>query len=181
MLYNITPEIKDRSKESNAIQKLFLKDNSIGKTLNLNFGNYSNKKLLIKFEIDTNPPKGSNQEIKYLDFPIDYAIMSQDLTSNFAGKCHALLCRPYIKGRDWYDFSWYVAKGVSVNFEFLQNAIDQHGPWEGQVNNKKININQSWLIGELKAKIKAINWDSAKLEVKRFININESSSLDLWS
>jgi four helix bundle protein len=30
----------------------------------------------------------------------------------FATKMHALLCRTYTKGRDWYDFLWFVARRV---------------------------------------------------------------------
>src|SRR3989344_4975300 len=62
MLYNIEPEVIDRSKESDIVQKLFLKDNSIGKILNLNFHHHTKRKFLIKFEIDTNPPLGSREE-----------------------------------------------------------------------------------------------------------------------
>lgn len=177
VLYNINPEIKDRSKEDSTIQKLFLKDNSIGKTLNLDFHHHAHRKLLIKFEIDINPPKGSQQEIKYLDFPIDYSIACQDLASNFAGKCHALLCRPYEKGRDWFDFAWYISHKTPINFEFLQNALDQQGPWK----NKKIIITKEWLIQSLGEKIDSINWQGAQLEIQRFINLEHASSIKLWS
>ena len=131
-LFSIEPEMIDRGKTNQSIQKLFLKDTSIGKIIHLNFTQHSQKKLTIKFEIDTNPPTGSDEETKFLDFPLDYSILTQDLPSNFAGKCHALLCRPYVKGRDWFDFTWYVARNTSLNFKFLASALQQHGPWEGQ-------------------------------------------------
>jgi hypothetical protein len=176
-LYGIEPEVKDRSKASNAIQKLFLKDDSIGKTLNLNFQHSTNKKLLIKLEIDTNPPDGSTAEIKYLDFPIDHAINSQDLPSNFAGKCHALLCRPYEKGRDWFDFLWYVSRNTPINLPFLGHAIEQYGPWKG----RSAEITKTWLIASLNNKIISIDWSKAKLEVQRFISFEHKESLSLWS
>ena len=56
-------------------------------------------KLQIKLEIDTNPPEGSEYELKYLDFPLPYSVKTQDLPSLFAGKSHALLCRDYTKGK----------------------------------------------------------------------------------
>jgi hypothetical protein len=90
------------------------------------------KKLNIKLEIDTNPPKGSVVETRFLDFPLDSAIAVQDLQSNFAGKCHALLCREYIIGRDWFDFTWYVNRKIKPNLLFLTNAIAQQGPWAGK-------------------------------------------------
>ena len=115
---------------------MFLKDDSIGKMIDLSFVHHPGKKLTIKFEIDTNPPQGSNIDIKFLEFPLNCSIVAQDLSSSFAGKCHALLCREYIKGRDWYDFAWYVAKRISPNFEFLEHALYQQGPW---ANQKKYN------------------------------------------
>src|SRR3990167_1389401 len=78
-LYDIEPEITDRSKESTIVQKMFLKDNSIGKILHLNFHHHAHRKLMIKFEIDTNPPSGSIEERCYLQFPTDYSVAAQDL------------------------------------------------------------------------------------------------------
>lgn len=176
-LYGIQPEIKDRSKADNAVQRLFLKDNSIGKTLNLNFQYNGERKLLIKLEIDTNPPAGSTHERKYLDFPVDYGIKTQDLPSNFAGKCHALLCRPYEKGRDWFDFLWYVANQTQLNIYFLQNALEQLGPWK----NQQTQIDKTWVIDALNEKIDSIDWDKAKLEVQRFLGPEHQQSLALWS
>lgn len=103
-LFSIKSEIIDRSKANQTIQRLFLKDNSIGKLLNLDTNYFSKKKLMIKLEIDINPPDESVCETKYLDFPMDYSICAQNLSDNFAGKCHALLCRQYLKARDWFDF-----------------------------------------------------------------------------
>ncbi len=176
-LFGIEPEIIDRSKTDQAIQKLFLKDNSIGKMLNLKFRHQSGKKLLIKLEIDINPPLSSGSEIKYLDFPIDYSILAQDLPSNFAGKCHALLCRPYIKGRDWFDFSWYITNATQINFKFLSAAIQQSGPWQ----NAGITVNKTWLIEQLTAKIQMLDWQQVSKDVMRFLAPEYQTSVELWS
>lgn len=176
-LYGITPEIQDREKAKTAVKKMFLKDNSIGKILTLHFHHHAHKKLLIKFEIDTNPPRGSNEEQQYLQFPVDYAIAAQDLPSNFAGKCHALLCREYLKGRDWFDFLWYVAQTTTINFSFLQNAFHQNGPWK----NWNIMFDKKWLIHELKNKIVTIDWKKAAHEVEMFVNAAQKKSLKLWA
>lgn len=175
-LFAIEPEITDRSRANQAIQKLFLKDNSIGKMLNLQFRHHSGKKLLIKLEIDINPPLHSGSEIKYLDFPMDYSIATQDLPSNFAGKCHALLCRPYIKGRDWFDFAWYITNEVPINFQFLSSAINQSGPWK----ESNIIVNRDWLLKQLSAKIQTLDWPKISQEVARFVNPEYHASLALW-
>ncbi len=176
-LYGISPEIQDREKAKTTVKKMFLKDNSIGKILKLNFHHHAHKKLLIKFEIDTNPPSGSNEEQKYLEFPADYSIAAQDLPSNFSGKCHALLCREYLKGRDWFDFLWYVAQKITINFNFLQNAFDQNGPWE----KKSIVFDKTWLIKELKNKIATIDWKKAVYEVEMFVTVEQIRGLALWN
>ncbi len=61
-------------------------------------------KIRIKLEIDTNPPEGAQEERRVIDFPFLSRVTVQDLPTLFAGKLHALLCREYLKGRDWYDF-----------------------------------------------------------------------------
>jgi hypothetical protein len=51
-------------------------------------------------------------ETHYLSFPVTSAVTTQTPASGFALKSHALLCREYAKGRDWYDFLWYVSRKV---------------------------------------------------------------------
>lgn len=174
--YGVNPQVIDKSRVNNTIKKMFLKDDSIGKIIDLSFVHHPGKKLTIKFEIDTNPPLGSNLEIKFLEFPLDYSITAQDLNSSFAGKCHALLCRGYIKGRDWYDFSWYVAKKISPNFVFLENALFQQGPWIGQQNI----VTPNWFIDAMQHKINSIDWKKAADDVAPFLNTTDKKALDLW-
>lgn len=174
--YGVRSEIIDKNRVNNTVKKMFLKDNSIGKIINLSFVHYPAKKLAIKFEIDTNPPLGSNLELKFLEFPLDYSIVAQDLSSSFAGKCHALLCREYVKGRDWYDFAWYVAKKVVPNFIFLSNALYQQGPWARQENI----VTPEWFIETLQKKINSIDWVKAASDVSSFLNIQDKKALDLW-
>jgi predicted nucleotidyltransferase component of viral defense system len=176
-LFSIEPEIIDRSQSDKAVQKLFLKDNSIGKVINLNFKYHSHRKLLIKLEIDTNPPLYSGEEIKFLDFPVDYSVLSQDLSSNFAGKIHALLCRSYIKGRDWFDFSWYVANQTQLNFKFLSSALNQTGDWK----NMNLTIDKHWLLQQLSKKVQSLNWQPIHQEVARLVNPEHQTSLQLWN
>lgn len=174
--YGIEPLIQDKSKTNTSIQRLFIKDDSLGKILKLNFKNLENRKILIKLEVDINPPEGSHKAIKYLDFPLDYAIVAQDLASSFASKSHALLCRTYTKGRDWYDFLWYISQRTPLNFDLLSNAINQTGPWKS----KGIIIDVDWYIHELESKIQSIDWEQTKADVVRFLNERERHQLNLW-
>lgn len=170
-------EIQDRSKLDLAVKKAFIKDDSLGKLIHLQFPKREyTKKIKIKLEIDTNPPEGSIDERKILDFPYISSIMCQNLPSLFAGKIHALLCRDYIKGRDWYDFLWYTARNTPINYKLLKNALFQYGPWQDQT----LVVNYTWCINELSAKIKTNDWGFAARDVQRFLKPVELASLSLW-
>jgi len=176
--FGLRSEAIDKSRMDQRVKKALLKDNSISNQLDLAFHRgQEDKKLTIKLEIDVNPPEGSGYDYTYLDFPLDFEICHQDPRSNFSLKIHALLCRPYLKGRDWYDFNWYVKQNIQPNFVHLQAALYQYGPWEGQV----INIDKGWLINTLLEKTATINWTEAAEDVSRFLNSAEQQSLKLWS
>lgn len=83
------------------------------------------QKLMIKVEIDCNPPAGAKLEKKVVATPSLMALSLYELPSLMAGKLHAILSRPYTKGRDWYDLIWYGSKGISPNLTLLQNALVQ--------------------------------------------------------
>ncbi|OGT38694.1 MAG: hypothetical protein A3F11_03635 [Gammaproteobacteria bacterium RIFCSPHIGHO2_12_FULL_37_14] len=174
--FGVHPEVTDKSRVDNTVKKMFLKDDSIGKIIDLTFIHQPGKKLSIKFEIDTNPPPGSRLDLKFLEFPLDYSLVTQDLSSSFAGKCHALLCRDYIKGRDWYDFGWYIARKISPNFIFLEHALYQQGPWA----NQKITVTPLWFLEAMQQKIKSIDWVKAANDVRQFLNTQDKQSLNLW-
>ena len=151
----------------------------MGKVLELNHlkADRSTKKIRVKLEIDTNPPKGGLFESKYLDFPFVSSVTVHDPSSLFAGKLHALLCREYTKGRDWYDFIWYTSRHTSVNYVLLQSALKQQGPWQDQ----GLEIDLGWLTQAIQHKINTTDWEQAASEVQRFVKPNEWPSLKLWS
>ena len=177
--YGIVMTVKDRSKADGTVKKAFLKSDSIGKLLTVKYpkSDGRTKNVMIKFELDTNPPKGSSFETKYLDFPFPFPVTVQDLPSLFAGKSHALLCREYTKGRDWYDFVWYVSRKTILNYEFLSSALVQTGPWKG----KKISVDKNWYLKEMTKKVKSIDWEDVKQDVARFLNMRDAASVDFWS
>ncbi len=177
--YGYGIEIDDRSKLEQAVHLAFVKDDSLGKLLQLNYKPDSGplRKLRIKFEVDTNPPAGAAFEIRYLDFPFPSAICVFGLPSLFAGKLHALLCRQYLKGRDWYDFIWYTARRTPPNYALLSSALDQMGPWR----TAGVHADRAWCLEHLLAKINTIDWKQAREDVRAFVKPNELPSLDLWT
>ena len=175
--FGIAAELVDRTRADRAVRQAMLKDDSLGGQLNLKFTDLPpGRKLRIKLEIDTNPPAGSAWDQRFHDFPTDFAVLVQDLPSNFALKLHALLCRPYIKGRDWYDLLWYVRNGTLPNLALLQNALQQAGPFaDGDVE-----VNAEWLRQALLEKIQSLDWEEAIRDVEPFLNAMERRSLVVW-
>jgi len=177
--YGLDLEVKPRDRMDTAIREAVLKDNSIARQLDLKFVDRGlSPAIKIKLEIDTNPPSGSGEATSFLDFPLDYLVRHQDLESNFALKIHALLCRGFLKGRDWFDFSWYVSKGVTPNLPLLQSALMQAGPWVGEGS---LAVDMRWLREVLRSAIMTIDWGRAFEDVRRFLRPEESKMAELWS
>jgi hypothetical protein len=176
--FGLQTETLDKSRMDQRVRKALLKNNSISNQLNLSFyRGHPDQKLKIKLEIDVNPPEDSGYEHTYLDFPLDFEVCHQNLSSNFSLKIHALLCRPYLKGRDWYYFNWYVKHKVQPNLPHLKAALYQYGPWQ----NENITVDMDWLYQTMMEKISLVNWGEATTDVERFLNSAEKQSLKLWS
>lgn len=176
--FGLQSEVLDKSRMDQNIRKAVLKNDSISKQLNLKFNRHADGPALrIKLEIDINPPAGSAFAFTYLDFPLDFEVRHQDLPSNFALKIHALLCRPYLKGRDWYDFAWYVGRKVRPNLPHLGAALRQYGPWSG----RDPDVDMQWVADRFRERIATIDWRAAAADVERFLGAAERMSLQLWS
>lgn len=172
-------EVKERNDATGAIRTAFLKEDSFAQILELTYDRLPSdeQKITIKLEIDTLPPDGSNFENAFLTYPYPFSITVQDFPSLFASKCHALLCRKYEKGRDWFDFLWYIARGTPINFCLLKNALFQAGPHKG----KEIPYSKKWLYHEFEKKISLIDWKKARQDVQNFLRSNERKAVDFWS
>jgi hypothetical protein len=95
----------------------------------------------------------------------------------FAGKLHAVLCRNWksrAKGRDLYDFVWYIAQKAPCNLEHLQHRMVQTGHWKMQEL-----LTQHALLDLLRERFEIIDFESAKTEVRPFIK--DPEELTLWS
>lgn len=175
--FGIVAELVDRTRADRAVRQAMLKDDSLAGQLNLTFTDLPpGRKLRIKLEVDTNPPSGSGWDQRFHDFPTDFSVLVQDLPSNFALKLHALLCRPYVKGRDWYDLLWYVRNGTQPNLNLLQNALKQAGPFAG----RDVEMDANGLQQALLDKIQSLDWEEATRDVEPFLGSMERQSLSVW-
>ncbi len=130
--------VKEKSGDS-PIESAFLKAETLKQTMLIEApeavvgGLHRDQFLRIKVEIDTDPPPDFETESNFLLQPIPFSVRSYTLPSLFAGKMHALLFRKWgrrVKGRDWYDLVWYVAKGIPVDLKHLSARMRQTGQWK---------------------------------------------------
>lgn len=175
--FGVAAELVDRGRADRAVQMAMLKDDSLGGQLELQFVDaVPGRKLRVKLEVDTHPPAGSGWDQRFHDFPTDFLVSVQDLPSNFALKLHAVLCRPYVKGRDWYDFLWYLRRSTVPNLVHLQHALQQSGPFAG----KGVAVDAAWLQHALAERISSLDWAEVVRDVEPFLNQTERPSLGLW-
>ena len=174
---------KEKSKGDNDIQSAFVKGNT--QILLMSFFPNNNEvdnvikdqTIKIKFEIDTDNPKGGVVETKYRLLPAPYEIKVFDEPTLFAGKIHAILCREYknrIKGRDYYDYLFYCAKGTKINLEYLENKLKNSNKIS---NDTKLDL--PLLKKMLQERFMGVDYNLARKDVSSFITDQES--LSLWS
>lgn len=163
---------KKIKKQYTHIESAFLKDNT--DIVNIKF--QTEPSVKIKIEVDKLPPLNFKTEYKLLLLPYSFMTRCFTLPGLFAGKMHALLFRKWknrLKGRDWYDFEWYVRNNIPLDFNhFKERAAQSEGA-------EYRNLTHPQFYDILKQKISSTKIDSVKADVYPFIiNPNE---LDVWS
>lgn len=177
---NVEITEKEKSTDTN-IQSAFVKANTKEHIL-LFYGEealqgiHGREKIKIKFEVDTNPPAYANIEHKYRLLPSPYEIALYDAPSLFAGKIHAVLCRAWktrIKGRDLYDYVFFLSRSVPVNIDHLRARL---------VQSDYLSSSQDYGLADLKQDLKhhfeTIDFKKAKEDVEPFVRNQES--LSVW-
>lgn len=83
--------------------------------------------LAIKIDVDSNPPDGAGTGTRLVRRHVTLRLWHHDRASLLAGKLHALLKRPFAKGRDVYDLGWYLSdpEWPAPNLELLNHALRQ--------------------------------------------------------
>lgn len=160
---------KKDKKNFSRVESAFLKDNT--DVYNLSFA--TDKTLKIKIEVDTDPPLGFETEQKLLMMPFSFNTRCMVPSDLYAEKMHALLFRQWkhrIKGRDWYDFEWYVRNRIPLDFAHLQERAREFNG---------IELTKDEFIRMLKERFEKADIKQVKDDVMPFIeNIHE---LDIWS
>ena len=163
-------EIKKKDKKNfGKVESAFLKDNT--DVYDVTF--QTEKAIRIKIEVDTCPPMNFNTEQKLLLQPHSFMTRCYTLPDLFAGKVHALVYRSWknrVKGRDWYDFEWYVRHNVPLDFAHLAERCKQF-------NNEDITPEQ--FKEKLKERLRTTDIKQVKEDVIPFVR--NPKELDIWS
>ncbi|MBR4995376.1 MAG: nucleotidyl transferase AbiEii/AbiGii toxin family protein [Alistipes sp.] len=163
-------EITKKDKKSfGKVESAFLKDNT--DVYDVTF--QTEKSIKIKIEVDTNPPLNFTTEQKLLLQPHSFMTRCFTLPDLFAGKMHALVYRAWknrVKGRDWYDFEWYVRNGVALDFAHLAERCKQ---FNGE------DITPESFKEKLIERLSTADIKQVKEDVLPFIR--NSKELDIWS
>lgn len=137
----------------------------------------SNEMIKIKLEIDIDPSPCFETEIRYLTRPFPFSVRTYVPEDLFAGKMHALLCRPYkvrVKGRDWYDFIWYVSKGFRLDLTHLEARMRQSGHYRDVAP-----LTPQKFLQFMEEKIAGLDVEAAQEDIRRFISIPRE--IEGWS
>ena len=120
--------------------------------------------LAVKIEVDTNPPQGAGLETTVVRRFVVLQLHHHDKASLLSGKLHAILQRPFTKGRDLYDLLWYLSDPgwPQPNLVLLNNALAQ-GSWHGGKMTEENWKRQIW------QRLQGLNWTAVANDVQPFV------------
>lgn len=182
MGFNVSVEQRKKKIET-ATESAFIKAGTKESLLKINVPKEVSQRLQhnavleIKLEVDTDPPPGFQTEAKTLLQPIPFAANTFTQPDLFAGKLHAILQRKWktrVKGRDYYDFVWYIAQKIPVRLNHLEQRLRQTEGWTG-----KRPLQLQSLTDLLNEKFVEVNIESARQDVLPFIK--DTAAVELWS
>ena len=182
--YGFNFKVEDRAKAIDSdIRSAFLKGNTrehmlvfyADERLARSFS--GNDTIKIKFEVDTTPPAYATFERKYRLLPIPYEVNLYDMPSLFAGKLHAVICRAWksrVKGRDLYDYVFYLSQGTPVNMRHLNARLVDSG-----FDGAREDMTLEEIKDILHRRFESIDYDQARQDVLPFIK--NPSAVEIWS
>jgi predicted nucleotidyltransferase component of viral defense system len=161
--------VKKEKKNFGRVESAFLKENT--EAYDISF--QTKKSVKVKIELDTDPPLAFDTEQLVLQQPYSFMTRCFTLPDLYAGKMHALVYRTWqrrVKGRDWYDFEWYVRWNVPLDFVHLQERIRE---FNGEI------VNRETFMIQLREKLATTDIERAKEDVIGFVD--NPHELDIWS
>lgn len=171
-LAELPVEIQKKDKKMfGRVESAFLKEDTEAYEIKFQ----TRKMMKVKIELDTDPPLLFSTEQRILMEPYAFPVRCFTLPALYAGKMHALVYRAWqrrIKGRDWFDFEWYVRYNTPLEWKHLQERIRE---FSGQV------VSQEEFKQLLHDKLANADIDIVKQDVLPFIYNHDIHALDIWS
>jgi len=131
--FGLDPSFSREEKELNKrritvsfdVHKLIIKFNST------TFYNLFKKleKIDIKIEINVEPIQHAVYKEKILQNPYFCIVDVYDLSTLYANKLISLISKP-IRGRDLFDYLFFLAQGIEPNYKYLQNSLVEYKLWD---------------------------------------------------
>lgn len=168
--FDVTISKKDK-KAFGRVESAFLKENT--EAYDIKF--QTKKTVKVKIELDTDPPLMFATEQKLLLQPYSFMTRCFTLPDLFAGKMHALVYRAWrrrVKGRDWFDFEWYVRNQIPLDFKHLQARIKE---FSGE------DVSLDAFLELLRQRLSTTNIDNVKQDVLPYIDSARQDELTIWS
>ena len=164
--YDIDVRVRDRGVVHNAVVRFTGVLHAIG------LSPRPAEVLAIRIEVDTNPPPRAATEVTLVRRHETLRLYHHDRASLLAGKLHAVLERPYTKGRDLYDLIWYLADRdwPAPNLSLLNAALRQTGRSAAGLTA------QSWRAA-VAERLEALDWTRAAADVRPFLERLDDAAL----
>jgi predicted nucleotidyltransferase component of viral defense system len=180
--FDVQVTLKQKSIQT-AVQSAFLKGNTRNQLITIETpsdtisGIHRDQIIKIKIEVDTDPPLGFATGTQYLLQPIQFPVKVCDLPDLFAGKMHAVLFRRWknrVKGRDWYDFVWFITNHPKLHMSYLEKRMRQTGDWQ-----ESASLTPQDFAKILASTIDNLDVEKARKEVLPFLR--NKDTVALWS
>lgn len=128
--------------------------------------------LVVKIEVDTRPPQGARLETSVVRRFVTLRLQHHDRASLLAGKIHAILQRPYLKGRDLFDLLWYLSDRTwpPPNLDMLNNALRQTG-WTTEP------LTETTWRAAVRARLADVRWSALLADVEPFLESRDDLDL----
>ena len=164
--YLIETKVSDRKVVHNAFVRF------PGLLFELGLSPHRDEVLAVKVEVDTNPPAGAVLTTTVVRRYVMLQLQHHDRASLLAGKLHAILQRPYLKGRDLYDLLWYLSdpSWPAPNLRLLNNALQQTN-WRGEPL-----TGDNWRM-VVRQRLQTVSWDNAVADVRPFLETGADTNL----
>ena len=164
--YTVELKVNDRKTVHTAFVRF------VGLLHELGLSPHPNEVLSVMVEVDSNPPAGALLATTVVRRHVTLQLQHHDRASLLAGKLHAIIQRPYLKGRDLYDLLWYLSDPAwpPPNLTLLNNALRQTG-WTGVALTE-----QNWR-ETVRARLETVAWDRAVADVRPFLDPSASPDI----